>query len=193
MLYYKGKFYSMSRFFYRITRGGISVKKMSKGFTLVELVVVIAIIGVLAAILVPSMLNYVRKSRLKSANTNAKTAYNAVAEFLAEQESKGISREQAISYYGGNVIDCTTPPTGNQNQLQAQEAVYSVLAENGVTAGNVWVGEQTINSTASFYVQWTGDEDPTLSTAIFGQYPDPITWDSWKNGSPHWKQYNEYD
>lgn len=169
------------------------MKKMSKGFTLVELVVVIAIIGVLAAILVPSMLNYVRKSRLKSANTNAKTAYNAVAEFLAEQESKGISREQAISYYGGNVIDCTTPPTGNQNQLQAQEAVYSVLAENGITAGDVWVGEQTINSTASFYVQRTGDEDPTLNTAIFGQYPDPITWDSWKNGSLHWKQYNEYD
>ena len=33
-----------------------------KGFTLVELVVVIAIIGVLAAILVPTMMSYIRKS-----------------------------------------------------------------------------------------------------------------------------------
>jgi len=34
-----------------------------KGFTLVELVVVIAIIGVLAAILVPTMMSYIRKAQ----------------------------------------------------------------------------------------------------------------------------------
>lgn len=43
-----------------------------KGFTLVELVVVIAIIGVLAAILVPTMMSYIRKAKLKGANSNAK-------------------------------------------------------------------------------------------------------------------------
>ena len=37
-------------------------KSNQKGFTLVELVVVIAIIGILAAILVPTMMNYVKKS-----------------------------------------------------------------------------------------------------------------------------------
>ena len=65
------------------------MRKTNKGFTLVELVVVIAIIGVLAAILVPSMLTYVRKARLKTANGNAKTAYNALAEFAADAQIKG--------------------------------------------------------------------------------------------------------
>ena len=49
-----------------------------KGFTLVELVVVIAIIGALAAILVPTMMSYIRKAKLKGANSNAKIVFNTV-------------------------------------------------------------------------------------------------------------------
>ena len=45
--------------------------KAKKGFTLVELVVVIAIIGVLAAILVPTMLGVVQDSRITSADNAA--------------------------------------------------------------------------------------------------------------------------
>lgn len=47
-----------------------------KGFTLIELIVVIAVIGALAVIIIPSMLGYARMSKATTLEANAKNAYS---------------------------------------------------------------------------------------------------------------------
>jgi prepilin-type N-terminal cleavage/methylation domain-containing protein len=56
-----------------------------KGFTLVELVVVIAIIGILAMIIVPSVISYIRKARVAAAIADTRTIKASIESSLADQ------------------------------------------------------------------------------------------------------------
>ena len=59
-----------------------------KGFTLIELVVVVAIIGVLAGLLVPTMFDAVTNSRIASAQQTAKVIRDMSAEFFTKMDTQ---------------------------------------------------------------------------------------------------------
>ncbi|NLA79086.1 MAG: prepilin-type N-terminal cleavage/methylation domain-containing protein [Erysipelothrix sp.] len=59
-----------------------------KGFTLIELIVVILILAILAAILVPAILNYVQKARDSKDQANARSLYSEISIELASLEDE---------------------------------------------------------------------------------------------------------
>lgn len=73
--------------------------KKIKGFTLIELIVVMAIIGVLTGILVPSMLGYISDARLSRANANAKSVFSSAAQYATLCERENAYNIQSISAY----------------------------------------------------------------------------------------------
>lgn len=85
-------------------------QKTQEGFTLVELMVVVAIIGVLSAVAVPNFKKYQAKSKTSEAKLQLSAAYTALQSFNSDYDTYHV----CLRYMGYN-------PTN-----EAQQRIYSV-------------------------------------------------------------------
>lgn len=128
-----------------------------KGFTLIELIVVIAIVGVLAAILVPAMMGYVHKAQKTTDRANAKEIATAVMSVLADTEHP----EYYTAFYKHNTYNPTATVTANGTTESYNLRIVCYMDASGRRAyrgGGIRYAWQNGNSEAADFVEGLNTE-----------------------------------
>src|SRR5688572_13793501 len=88
-------------------------RKRKAGFTLIELMIVVAIIGVLAAIAIPAFLGYMTRSKTSEAGSNLKNMFQLAAGYYANENwaDRGVVTTGAVATSSCTVSAATTTNT----------------------------------------------------------------------------------
>jgi type IV pilus assembly protein PilA len=80
-------------------------RRREQGFTLIELMIVVAIIGILAAIAIPAFINYIKRSKTSEAPANLKALFTGSSSYYnSEMSARGLVARGAAT---ANTTRCT--------------------------------------------------------------------------------------
>ncbi|MEM9067800.1 MAG: prepilin-type N-terminal cleavage/methylation domain-containing protein [Myxococcota bacterium] len=117
-------------------------QKKKDGFTLIELMIVVAIIGILAAIAIPAFINYVKRSKTSEAPANLKAMFTGAASLYTRGQSA-----QALIGRGAATANSTRCHTNG---------TISTMALGGVPTDQkhtlTWPANSSVDATADGFV-----------------------------------------
>lgn len=147
-------------------------RKNNKGFSLVELIIVIAIMAILAGVLAPQFVKYLGKSRVAVDIQNAQNMASAISAQYAEDATL---KDADKGLPAANTLYCVTDAGASGSAVEKIQKVIGGTPQVKVDSGN------------KFYVFWDGDgkveiyagtdgADKTKDTML---YPNVATGSKW--------------
>ncbi|MEG0410971.1 MAG: prepilin-type N-terminal cleavage/methylation domain-containing protein [Erysipelotrichaceae bacterium] len=134
-------------------------KKDVKGFTLVEIIVVLLIIAILAAIAIPTMIGYVDEARESEYVAQARTAYVAAQTVAIKEEAK----DPAFDPAGKDIINKAAIQKYLGTNTKVVEITVNTATNEAITKATVGVSKTVKGTTVDYTVVFEDGKEPLVT------------------------------
>jgi type IV pilus assembly protein PilE len=119
--------------------------RVQKGFTLIELMVAVAIVGILASIALPTYTNYVKSSNAQAAPTNLLAMKTQLEQFYADYPATGYATNAFAS------SPCTPPDPASKFSYACTGVAKDTftITATGINGSNIQGWTYTINQSGT--------------------------------------------